>query len=616
MRLLALTGAILLIATGAVWAQTTVSPFDNSNSSSAAGAAAAAGLGQGGTGGAGGFGAGGSSGGLSGRAAAAAAAAAGGSSGGTSANPLAGATSATAGLSSPTQANQNGLRPTFITLSDGSFSSVYGTELFTGTFAGTRPSDRPDYVLQPGDQVVINLYGAVNNGSTQTVDSMGNIFIVGVGPVHVAGISAGQLQGVIAGAVGRVFTSAVSVYTTVGSAGTIGVFVSGDIYRPGRYVGGPHDSLMFFLSQAGGVDASRGSFRNISVRRGGQVVATYDLYDFLLSGRIASIRFEDGDVIFVGPRGPMVGVTGQTRNDRAFEAPPNSKGLTGADLLPLVRAEPTVSGVVVHGVRNGDPKAAYFPLDEFARVVLSDGDHVDFVTSGILQTVSISIEGRIHGPMVYVLPEGTMLSQLLAKVPTQGTNVETRWVHVRRQEVAQEQKRALQEALFNLQKQVLTASPPTAAAAALAASQASLVTQFVTQAQTLQPDGNIAVYSNGQFQDMRLQEGDVVVLPDRTDVVIVTGEVLSPGGLAHADGLTIDGYVGRAGGFAAHANKKRFVLRHRDGSAVVAEGKEQPLAGDEIVVLPTIGNTRLQIFVDLTQILFQIALTTATIVKL
>ena len=86
--------------------------------------------------------------------------------------------------------------------------------------------------------------------------------------------------------------------------------------------------------------------------------------------------------------------------------------------------------------------------------------------------------------------------------------------------------------------------------------------------------------------------------------------------VAHANGLTISGYVDRAGGYAAHANKKRFVLRHRDGSAEVARADERPLPGDEIVVLPTIGSTKLQIFVDLTQILFQIALTTATIVKL
>ena len=223
MRLLALASAILLIGTGVVWAQSS-NPLDNRNSSTSGSSNVGSGTGSG-------------SGSTSSMSRAAAAAAAGGGGGGgdsLSANPLAGATAATASVSQPTQATPFGLRPVIITMSDGTFASVYGTELFTGSFAGTRPSDRPDYVLQPGDQVVINLYGAVNNGSAQIVDSMGNIFIVGVGPVHVAGSSAGQLQGIVTAAVGRVFTNAVSVYTTVGSAGTIGVFVSGDIYRPGR----------------------------------------------------------------------------------------------------------------------------------------------------------------------------------------------------------------------------------------------------------------------------------------------------------------------------------------------------------------------------------------------
>jgi protein involved in polysaccharide export with SLBB domain len=533
-----------------------------------------------------------------------------------SANPLADATSGSPLSPDAVPVNQNLTPAPQIQLIDGQLVEVFGVEMFGGSFASTKPFDRPDYLIQPGDQIVINLYGAVNNGGTQVVDSSGNVFIVGVGPVHVQGVSASALQGVIAGAVSRVFTNAVGVYATMGSGSNIGVFVSGDVYRPGRYLGSSHDSMMFFLSQAGGVDPAKGSFRDITIMRGGAVVGRYDLYDFLVNGRTLAFRFQEGDVVFVGHRGPMVGVTGGALVGKAFEAPPGAKSMTGADLLPLARPEPGTSGAVVHGYRNGAPKVAYFTLEEFARVVLSDGDHVEFASSGLLESVSITIEGRVKGPKVYVLPQGSRLSELMGKVPLDGSNVEPRWVHLRRAEVALEQKRALQQALFNLQKQVLTGSPPTAASAALASSQAALVTQFVQQAQSVEPDGNVAVYSNGQFQDLRLQEGDVVVLPDRTDVVIVTGEVLNPGGLAYANGETIERYISSAGGYAAHANKKKFVIRHRDGSAVVAQRGDRLQPGDEIVVLPTVGSTSLQLFVDLTQILFQIALTTATIVKL
>ena len=599
MRFMALAGVVLLLGTSVAWAQTqpqqtTSGPTGATSSASpvpsSSGAAAAA----------------------------QAVISASGSSSGGSTNPLAGATAASPGVSQATAASQNSASAVqgFLVTTDGLQIPVFGTELFTGTFAGTRPADRPDYNIQPGDQIVVNLYGAINNGGTQTVDATGNVFIVGVGPVHVSGVPAGQIQTVISGAVRQVFTTAVGVYATVGSAGSIGVYVAGDVNRPGRYIGGARDPVMFYLSQAGGVDAARGSLRNVTVRRGGQVVASYDLYDFLFQGQVPTFHFQDGDVIFVGQRGIMVGATGDVRNGYAFEAPQGSRTLTGADVLPLARPISTVTGVVVHGYRNGTIRAAYFSIQDFARVVLADGDRLEFRSGSFVDSVTVSVQGQIRGPLIYVLPRGATLGQLMAQIPLENTDVEARWVHVQRPEVAAEQKRAINDALFNLQREVLTSAPATNSAAQLATAQATLVNQFVAQAQTAAPDGNIAVYSDGVFRDLRLQDGDVVVLPNRTDVVIVAGEVLNPGGLAHAGDLTIEGYIDRAGGFASHANKKKFVLRHRDGSAIVARPEDRPLPGDEIVVLPNIGNSRLQVFSDLATLFFQLALTTATVARL
>ena len=266
---------------------------------------------------------------------------------GTAANPLAGATAGVVTLSNPTAQSQYQPPVVLLTLSDGVQVQLYGTQLFTGAFSGTRPADRPDYNIQPGDQVVVDLYGAVNSGGNQTVDAGGNIFVVGVGPIHIGGIPATALQGVITAAVGKVFTSAVSVYTAISNAGTIGVFVSGDVTRPGRYLGGTHDSILYYLNQAQGVSGN-GTYRGITVKRAGQVVATYDLYDFLQSGDVPPFRFQDGDTVLVGPRGSIVGVTGTADFPDAFEAPA-SRPMTGADLIRLSRPDSAVTGVVVRG---------------------------------------------------------------------------------------------------------------------------------------------------------------------------------------------------------------------------------------------------------------------------
>ncbi len=590
MRIIALASALLLLGASVALGQST-NPLGGSSSggsSSSAGAAIAA-------------------------AAASKAGSSSTSSATPTANPLAGATAGTASVSNPVAQLQFAAPVINVTLADGYQMPLFGTQLFTGSFAGTRPTDRPDYAIQPGDQVVVNLFGAVNTGGVQVVDASGNIFVVGVGPIRVGGTAASALDATVSAAVRKVFTGAVRVYTAISNAGTIGVFVSGDIARPGRYVGGAGDSILFYLNSAGGI-GSTGTYRAISVRRAGQVVATYDLYDFLLKGDVPPFRFQEGDTIFVGPRGPLAGAQGTLARPFVFEAPPNQP-MTGADLIRLSRPQPNMTGVTVRGYRNGAPRQAFFTLEEFSRVVLGEGDHVTFTPSGILQTITVTIQGEVNGPGIYVMPRGTQLSALLAKVPLEGSMVEPRWVHLQRGSVAAEQKQALTDELQRLQKQVLTSAPPTNTAAQLATAQATLISQFVAQAQTVQPTGNIAVYTNGQFHDVMLEDSDVVVLPNRTDVVLVSGEVESPGGLVHVSNMDIDGYINRAGGFAAHANKHKFVLLHPNGAGEVAREHDRPQPGDQILVLPNVGDYKLQLFLDLSQLLFQFALSSATVIS-
>lgn len=504
----------------------------------------------------------------------------------------------------------------FITLSDGVVVPVFGTELFTGAYAGTRPGDRPDYVIQPGDQISINIYGAINVSGVQPVDAAGNLFVPSVGPVHVGGLQASQLQSAISARVQTFYTPAVGVYASIVQAGSIGVYVTGDVLRPGRYLGGPQDAVLFFLSQAGGVDPARGSFRNVTVQRGGAPIATYDLYDFLLAGQTQPLRFRDGDVVVVAPRGAMVGVTGLGRNAFAFEAPRGAPTMTGADLLPLARPEANVTSVALRGFRGGSPQSAYYTLQDFRRVILRDGDHVDLRSDVFNEVVTVILQGEVRGPNIVVLPRNSTLSQLLAQVDLANSDVEPRFVHIRRPGIAAEQRRAIDESLYNLQKQLATLPAYSAEQAALAQAQGLLLRDFIAAARQVQPEGNVAVYTNGQFNDVRLLDGDTVVLPRRSDVVLVSGEVLNPGGLAFASDAKVTDYVGRAGGFTPSANTKRIVIRHPDGSAEVGGRGTRPGPGDNVVVVPKVASQWLQFAKDISQILFQIAVTAGTVVRL
>jgi protein involved in polysaccharide export with SLBB domain len=113
----------------------------------------------------------------------------------------------------------------------------------------------------------------------------------------------------------------VQVYAVLLSTQRIGVFVTGAVRTPGRFGGSAADSVIDFLVRAGGVDASRGSYRDISVLRGGRSVGQVDLYRFLLEGRLPALRLQEGDTLLVGRQRALVGADGAVRNNYLFEVP-------------------------------------------------------------------------------------------------------------------------------------------------------------------------------------------------------------------------------------------------------------------------------------------------------
>ena len=290
--------------------------------------------------------------------------------------------------------------------------------------------------------------------------------------------------------------------------------------------------------------------------------------------------------------------------------------ITGSELLALARPEANVTGIEFRGVRNNVSIAGYYTPKEFIKLVLQDDDHIDLHSDVYASTIAVTIAGDLPGPQVFILPRGTLLSELMRKIPLAGTDIDPTAVHLRRPEVATEQTAALNQSVYDLQKQVFSYSPLTPDMATIQTAEATLIGQFAAQVKAAQPDGNVVVYSDGHFHDIILKDNDVVALPSRTDVVLVTGEVLAPGGFIHADGEKIRDYVRRAGGFSTNANQKDIVIRRLDGSAVVVNPDTQPRQGDLVVVVPKVSGPYFQLLKDISTLIFQLALSTATVDKL
>ncbi|CAM5225617.1 polysaccharide biosynthesis/export family protein [Alishewanella longhuensis] len=157
----------------------------------------------------------------------------------------------------------------------------FGAELFNGGFRGVRGDGmNPEYRMQPGDQVTLRIWGAVQIDRVIPVDAQGNLFIPSIGPVQVSGVSQAQLDNLVRAKVREFYPDNVFVYTNLqGRTACFGLCyrfckTSGAIRRI------PADSVLHFLDQAGGVDEQLGSYRRISIKRNDTIVASIDLYQF------------------------------------------------------------------------------------------------------------------------------------------------------------------------------------------------------------------------------------------------------------------------------------------------------------------------------------------------
>lgn len=480
----------------------------------------------------------------------------------------------------------------------------FGASLFLdgGRAGGGGP--HPDYVITRGDEVAIFVWGAVDINAVAEVDPGGNIFLEDVGPIRVAGVRSGDLNAHIAKEVGNFFTENVETYATLVDARTIGVFVTGFVQRPGRYPGTPSESIIDFLAKAGGIDPERGSFRDIVVTRGNRAVARADLYAFLLDGRLPKVQFREGDTVLVREQRATVAVEGAVRNNFQFEFPPR-KAMTGSELIRLARPMPDATHALLSGTRDSRPYASYQTLAELGKVTLRDQDRLVFDADARQDTLTVKILGSHLGSSVFVAAPDTTTQQLLDYIAVDPNMADVQAVHMRRRRVAVQQKQSLDDSLERLERTVLTSTAPTDGSARILQTEADLVMQYIDRARALQPQGVVVLADGGgRIADIRLEDGDEIVIPLRSQIVVIGGEVVAPQTVVFDGSQSAADYVSLAGGYTERAETDTFIVRRPNGRVVVGPNPEVG-PGDEVVVPPRVGGKGWQIVKDLAQVVFQ-----------
>jgi len=225
------------------------------------------------------------------------------------------------------------------------------------------------------------------------------------------------------------------------------------------------------------------------------------------------------------------------------------------------------------------------------------------------ETIVVQVEGSYYGPSRFALPRDARLSELLDAIPVPEDMTAVESVSLQRESVAAQQRQALEDSLRRLETTYLGAPTRTDEESSTRAREAELIKSFVERAREVEPSGRLVVAHNDEISDIRLQDGDIITIPEISDSILVSGEIVVPQAVVYKPGASARDYVEGAGGFTQRADKNHILLVRQNGAVVDARGTSlRP--GDEILVMPKVPSNNLQLISSVTQIMFQIAVAT------
>ena len=483
--------------------------------------------------------------------------------------------------------------------------TMFGAQLFHGAFSSTNGSGfNGSYILNSGDNIQVRMWGAYDFSGTLTIDAQGNIFIPNVGPIHVAGVANGQLQTLMEQQIRKVYRANVGIYAALELAQPITVYVTGFVSQPGNYGGVSNDSVLAYLDRAGGVDSQSGSYIDVEIRRSGHLMQQVNLYDFLLSGNLQPFNFKNGDVVIVSPRKKSFDVKGEVYNAFTFEF--DKSDLTVAQALTVARVKPSATHVSISRRQGTEYRSEYYPISQAGAVVLHDGDQLSVTADRYQGTIQVRIEGAHAGEHAIVLPYGATLDQVLSQIKANSLS-EVDAIQLFRQSVAVRQKEMLNLSLDKLEESTYSVRSATNEEASLRIKDAELIQKFIDRARKVLPQGQV-VLDQKQLDQVILENGDVLKIPEKTSVIMMHGEVMFPNAIAWQKNLPVSAYIQKVGGYTQGSDKSKIILMRQNGEADLVKADHVVEQGDQIMILPKVSTKRVEIARGVSQILYQIAI--------
>ena len=404
---------------------------------------------------------------------------------------------------------------------------VFGRDIFNKKNLSFEPNMNiatpQTYLIGPGDEVIIDVYGASQKSENLTVSPDGDVTIENYGPVHLSGLTVSQANAKLRATLGSRYRSS-KIRLTVGQTKTIMVNVMGEVKTPGTYTLSAFATVFHALYMAGGT-SDLGTLRNIKVYRNNRLITVVDIYDYILNGKLTgNIRLRDNDVIIVGPYDCLVTIGGSVKRPMIYEMKKNESintllkyagGFTGDAYKKAVRIER----------KTGKERSIYNVGEfDFSSFHVEDGDTIG--VDKILNRYEnmVEIKGAVFRPGMYQV----------------GGDINS--------------VRTLIEHAEGLTEEAFT---PHAVM------------------HRMKPDRTLEIISvdvdgimSGKAADVPLKENDVLFIPTKSEMmtertITIHGEVQYPGIYKYADNETLEDFVLQSGGLKETASTVKVDVARR-----------------------------------------------------
>ena len=404
---------------------------------------------------------------------------------------------------------------------------VFGRDIFNNKSLTFEPqmniATPQNYVLGPGDQLIIDVYGASQESVTLTVSPDGDITVPDFGPVHVSGLTVSAAQSRIRSKLGSYYESS-NIKASLGQTRTILVNVMGEVNTPGTYTLSAFATVFHALYMAGGV-SDLGTLRNIKVYRQGKLISTIDIYEFILNGRLAgNVRLADNDVVQVGTYDCIVDITGRVKRPMAYEMRKNES------LSTLLKYSGGFAGDAykksLRVLRKSGRMKSVYNVEEFELADFKMADCDSVIVDSIIDRFEnmVEVKGAVFRPGLYRLGE---------KVTSVRTLIENADGLT---EEAMISRAVMRRMKANRTQEVISV--------------------------------DLEGIMNGSVADIPLENEDVLFIPTLADhqnlrTLTVDGEVIFPGTYEYAEGMTIEDLILQAGGLTDAASTVKVDVSRR-----------------------------------------------------